>query len=66
MSRPLIREPDLVKRWMDGDRKKAACVACNGCFNPNGTRCIFELEGEERKAQKEIMKKMNSMSGDRN
>jgi 2,4-dienoyl-CoA reductase-like NADH-dependent reductase (Old Yellow Enzyme family) len=63
MCRPLIREPGLVKRWMGGERKIAACVACNGCFNPNGTRCYFELEGEEKANQKEIMKIINSMSG---
>ncbi len=66
IGRPLTREPGLVKRWMDGDRTKATCVACNGCFNPKGTRCIFELEGEERKAQKEMTKMINSLSGDRN
>ena len=62
MCRPLIREPNLVKRWMAGDRKDAACIACNGCFNPNGTRCFFELEGEEKENQKVMMKMINSMS----
>jgi len=32
ISRPLIREPDLVKRWKSGDTAKAACVSCGGCF----------------------------------
>jgi len=32
MSRPLIREPDLVKRWAAGDLKKASCISCNRCF----------------------------------
>ena len=27
LSRPLIREPDLVKRWRDGDRKRARCIS---------------------------------------
>ncbi len=63
MCRPLIREPDLVKRWTEGDRSEAACVACNGCFNPSGTRCFFELEGEEREAQKEVMKMIKLMRG---
>ncbi len=62
ISRALIREPGLVKRWMDGDLKKADCVACCGCLNPNGTRCFFELEGEEREAQKEVMKAMGLAS----
>lgn len=61
LCRPLIREPGLVKRWMEGDRKDAACVACNGCFNPKGAVCFFTLEGEERESQKEFMKMMASM-----
>ena len=32
LSRPLIREPHLVKRWAEGDRKKASCISCNKCF----------------------------------
>lgn len=31
MCRPFIREPGLVKRWQEGDRKKATCVSCNKC-----------------------------------
>ncbi len=34
MSRPLIREPDLIKRWASGDRRKAACTSDNLCFGP--------------------------------
>ena len=32
LSRPLIREPHLVKRWAAGDREKASCISCNKCF----------------------------------
>ena len=32
LSRPLIREPHLIARWADGDRRKAACISCNKCF----------------------------------
>ena len=32
LSRPLIHEPHLVKRWADGDRRKALCISCNRCF----------------------------------
>jgi len=32
LSRPLIREPDLVARWQKGDRKPATCVSCNRCM----------------------------------
>lgn len=31
MSRPLIREPGLIKRWKDGDLEKARCISCNMC-----------------------------------
>ena len=33
LSRPLIREPFLVKRWARGDLSKAACISCNRCFS---------------------------------
>ncbi len=33
LSRPLIREPHLVKRWADGDKAKATCISCNKCFS---------------------------------
>lgn len=32
MCRPFIREPALIKRWQDGDRRKATCVSCNKCL----------------------------------
>jgi 2,4-dienoyl-CoA reductase-like NADH-dependent reductase (Old Yellow Enzyme family) len=32
MSRPFIREPDLINRWKSGDTARASCIACNGCF----------------------------------
>ena len=32
LSRPLIREPDLVARWQGGDRRPATCVSCNRCM----------------------------------
>lgn len=44
LCRPLIREPNLVKRWKDGNTAPAACIYCNGCFGPglkgNGVQCI--------------------------
>ena len=33
LSRPLIREPNLISRWAGGDRTKASCISCNKCFS---------------------------------
>lgn len=32
LSRPLIREPELIRRWAEGDRQRAKCITCNKCF----------------------------------
>lgn len=32
MSRPFIREPDLINRWKSGNHSRAECISCNGCF----------------------------------
>ena len=34
MSRPLIREPDLINRWKAGYLKTAECISHNMCFLP--------------------------------
>jgi 2,4-dienoyl-CoA reductase-like NADH-dependent reductase (Old Yellow Enzyme family) len=34
LSRPLIREPDLISRWKSGDRRPASCISDSGCFKP--------------------------------
>jgi 2,4-dienoyl-CoA reductase-like NADH-dependent reductase (Old Yellow Enzyme family) len=53
MSRPLIREPDLVKRWASGDRAKARCLSDNQCFEPGrageGVYCVTEKKEKEKK-----------------
>jgi 2,4-dienoyl-CoA reductase-like NADH-dependent reductase (Old Yellow Enzyme family) len=44
MSRPLIREPDLINRWKAGDHRKAECKSDNLCFKPGfegkGIYCV--------------------------
>ncbi len=46
MSRPFIREPDLIKRWESGDLRKAECLSDNQCFDParagEGIYCVTE------------------------
>lgn len=32
MCRPFIREPQLIKRWLAGDRRPARCITCGRCF----------------------------------
>jgi 2,4-dienoyl-CoA reductase-like NADH-dependent reductase (Old Yellow Enzyme family) len=52
MARPFIREPQLIKRWQQGDRSSARCISCNGCFEPGikegGIYCVVEKK-ETRK-----------------
>ncbi len=50
LSRPFIREPDLVKRWKEGDFEKATCVSCNLCalhMFRRPLRCYVEEPLEE-------------------
>ena len=53
MSRPLIREPDLVARWASGDLRKATCRSDNLCRGPllegGGIYCVVE-EGQRQKS----------------
>ncbi|MCD6486578.1 MAG: NADH:flavin oxidoreductase [Syntrophobacterales bacterium] len=50
MSRPLIREPDLINRWKSGDRRKAECDSDNLCFGPgikgDGIYCVTKKNEE--------------------
>ena len=44
ISRPLIREPDLIKRWKNRDTRPATCISCGRClWNPdsNGKNRVF-------------------------
>ena len=45
LSRPLIREPNLINRWQAGDKTPAKCVSCNACYRTPGHKCIFVLRG---------------------
>ncbi len=45
MSRPFIREPDLVLKLKKGKKQKGDCISCNGCYCPDGIRCVI-LESE--------------------
>ena len=49
MSRPFIRDPDLINRWRAGDLMEAECISCNNCFEQikqgKGVSCV-PLEAE--------------------
>lgn len=44
MSRPLIAEPDLIRRWQAGDPRQSICRSDNQCFRPalsgQGIYCV--------------------------
>lgn len=46
LSRPLIREPHLVRRWHEGDLSSSTCIHCNQCFGPartgEGMYCVAD------------------------
>jgi 2,4-dienoyl-CoA reductase-like NADH-dependent reductase (Old Yellow Enzyme family) len=58
MSRPLIREPDLPNRWLQGDRSPAKCISCNSCFQPGmeegGIYCVVEKKEREKAARAKL------------
>jgi 2,4-dienoyl-CoA reductase-like NADH-dependent reductase (Old Yellow Enzyme family) len=55
LSRPLICEPGLVKRWREGDRRKSECVSDNACFGPaldgTGLYCVTMAKQRSQPSQ---------------
>lgn len=39
LSRPLLAEPSLIKRWKDGDKRPAKCIRCSKCRTSEGNYC---------------------------
>jgi 2,4-dienoyl-CoA reductase-like NADH-dependent reductase (Old Yellow Enzyme family) len=54
LSRPLIREPNLVKRWHEGDTRPSTCISCNLCFGPvrsgEGVYCVAEARQRQKRS----------------
>ena len=44
LCRPLIREPDLIRRWKSGDLRDAECISDDACLQPGmefkGVQCV--------------------------
>lgn len=51
LSRPFIREPHLIARWLKGDTRPALCISCNRCFPIVGRGEPLEC-GEERRLKR--------------
>ena len=47
LSRPLIREPNLISRWQQGDTTPSKCISCNACYGTPGHQCIFNLRASQ-------------------
>jgi 2,4-dienoyl-CoA reductase-like NADH-dependent reductase (Old Yellow Enzyme family) len=48
LCRPLIREPDLIKRWKSGDLRPSECISDSACFQPGmegkGVYCVHVVK----------------------
>ena len=53
LSRPLIRNPNLINDWKHGNRHKAECISCNKCLE--GLRNGEKLDCVQLKRQKPLM-----------
>ena len=41
LSRPLLREPDLPRKFQEGISGESACVSCNACYGSHAHKCVF-------------------------
>jgi len=46
LSRPLVRDPFLIRKFRTGEVGRSACISCNKCLNPRGISCS-ELRPEK-------------------
>ena len=53
LCRPLIREPGLVRTWMDGRRRRPDCISCNQCYENINTGAGLACLVEQRRAAKQ-------------
>jgi 2,4-dienoyl-CoA reductase-like NADH-dependent reductase (Old Yellow Enzyme family) len=52
LARPLIREPELIRRWGQGDESPSACTSDNLCFRPassgEGVYCLTAVREKKK------------------
>ena len=60
MARPLIREPDLIQRWQEGDRRKSTCLSDNLCNQAarsgEGLHCVVDQKKKNQTAKTHSVK----------
>jgi 2,4-dienoyl-CoA reductase-like NADH-dependent reductase (Old Yellow Enzyme family) len=56
MARSFVREPHLIKRWQNGETRRATCISCNGCFETGvkglGISCKVDRKLKELEAKR--------------
>ena len=51
LSRPLLSEPHLIKRWKEGNRAPVECERCSKCRTKRGNFCVVNKERKTQLAQ---------------
>ena len=49
VSRPLLAEPQLIKRWKEGNRAPVDCERCSKCRTKRGNFCVVYKNRNRRK-----------------
>ena len=50
LARPLLCEPDIVKRWKNGSKDKSKCISCFACLKDlRNPECIFKKKENKKK-----------------
>jgi 2,4-dienoyl-CoA reductase-like NADH-dependent reductase (Old Yellow Enzyme family) len=44
LSRPLVRQPDMVNLWMKDFNETPKCISCGKCMQSTGTSCVFNKD----------------------
>ncbi len=51
LSRPLLSEPNLIKRWKEGNREPAVCETCSKCRTKRGNFCVTNKDRKRKLAK---------------
>ncbi|WP_028829276.1 NADH:flavin oxidoreductase [Proteocatella sphenisci] len=48
LSRPFLREPHLINRWILEEDSVAKCISCGKCLDAEGNSCIFNRKKSDK------------------